>query len=676
MSLFNFFKDDDEFADLIASLDRVSASISTTVSQSQDSDSGISSIIYNLLDTESFKYDKVKSKNLQYASEIETLFQSVSIPDERVKRYRIYDEIYETVPLIKRIFKVYIANILQKNPTNPSPILVKFKTSTEIENHQKVKSFVDKFIDFFKIPNKIKQNILPTELLYGDCFVEIIDVKEQLHKLEKRKEFQKSHLFESTRISSILSNNIITKPEKLDSILNSIAQSLIETVRNDIYVDKSSDILTEETPELVDNNELVDFENTNIFNRIILRVHKPHNIIVLQTKYQNRIGYLEVLEDQTSNTSNLTKSLQDVVSKISNLSAGQSGIKLTEKQVSLKLSKLIVKNIFKDKVKDISAFINSLDDVVYSDIAKLIVDVMMNDKDKRKVKKVRFIPVNRMVHFNIPSANNEPYGDSIVDPLVFPAKLYILAQLSNVITKLSRAALVRKWKIEAGPGMMHGNLVQKLKRELYNTRVTIDDIGSIKTMSKIFSDFKDFYTITRQGTPMIDVDVASHGDPSVKIADLEDARREIIAISGVPATYLGYMDVVELREQLVHINVSFATDIADIQETVNNGLLELTDIIAEIVDFGLKPSDYINITLIPPVVLLLQLIETTLSSAGNISGVFQNLQLPFDFYSFLDKYVPYDDWDKFREKSEKFKARQRLTQGAGQQGGGGPMGGF
>ena len=60
------------------------------------------------------------------------------------------------------------------------------------------------------------------------------------------------------------------------------------------------------------------------------------------------------------------------------------------------------------------------------------------------------------------------------------------------------------------------------------------------------------FVLTRQGQRPIDVEVTSHGDPSIKVADLEDSRREIIALSGIPAPYLGYMDVVELREQLVH----------------------------------------------------------------------------------------------------------------------------
>lgn len=38
---------------------------------------------------------------------------------------------------------------------------------------------------------------------------------------------------------------------------------------------------------------------------------------------------------------------------------------------------------------------------------------------------------------------------------------------------------------------MQAGMIQKLKRELYNTRITLDDLSSFKSIPKILSDFKD-----------------------------------------------------------------------------------------------------------------------------------------------------------------------------------------
>lgn len=185
------------------------------------------------------------------------------------------------------------------------------------------------------------------------------------------------------------------------------------------------------------------------------------------------------------------------------------------------------------------------------------------------------------------------------------------------------------------------------------------------------------FVLTKQGQATVDVSVEQMGDPSIKVADLEDSRREIIALSGIPAPYLGYMDVVELREQLVHTNVSFATEITDIQELDTKALNEIIDMVAEIRQFGYKPSDYTTVGLIPPVVLILQLVEMTLSSVGNIAGTFQNMGIAIDPYFFLQQYVPHIDWDKFKQassnKERDDKTKQDLAGGTETGGMGGGM---
>ena len=49
----------------------------------------------------------------------------------------------------------------------------------------------------------------------------------------------------------------------------------------------------------------------------------------------------------------------------------------------------------------------------------------------------------------------------------------------------------------------------------------------------------------------------------------------------------------------------------------------------------------------------------TLSSIGNISGVFQTLQMPIDPYFLLEKYVPYIDWESFKTRADTYMARTK-----------------
>lgn len=200
---------------------------------------------------------------------------------------------------------------------------------------------------------------------------------------------------------------------------------------------------------------------------------------------------------------------------------------------------------------------------------------------------------------------------------------------------------------------MQAGMIQKLKRELYNTRITLEDLSSFKSIPKILSDFKDMFILSKGGQKAIDVEVATHGDPTIRVADLEDARREIMSLSGIPPAYLGYADIMELREQIVHTNVAFATEITEIQEGISANLTRFLDIIASINGLPFKPSEYVQISLIPPIVLMVQLIEMTLSSIGNMFSAFQAMSIPADPYFLLEKYIPYIDWVSFKERAVK-----------------------
>ena len=118
-------------------------------------------------------------------TEVNSLLEKVSIPSERNNRYRVYEEIYRSVPIIKRMMKVYIANILQKNPVNSKCLLIKeapemkveIKTSENFEqNKEAARAFTEKILNHFDITEKLKYKILPTQGLYGDCFVEILHI--------------------------------------------------------------------------------------------------------------------------------------------------------------------------------------------------------------------------------------------------------------------------------------------------------------------------------------------------------------------------------------------------------------------------------------------------------------------------------------------------------------------
>lgn len=161
--------------------------------------------------------------------------------------------------------------------------------------------------------------------------------------------------------------------------------------------------------------------------------------------------------------------------------------------------------------------------------------------------------------------------------------------------------------------------------------------------------------------PFIDVAVQSLGDPHVYTEDLEDQRREIIALSGIPSSYLGWPEPMELREQLVHVNVSLATEISNIQENFNENIEKILDRIFYLCECKYKPSTYLKINLFPPVVLMLQLIESTLTSTSNIINIFRDIpNFSISPMVLLQKYVPYIDWTDMVSQGEQVKIKKSI----------------
>ena len=70
-----------------------------------------------------------------------------------------------------------------------------------------------------------------------------------------------------------------------------------------------------------------------------------------------------------------------------------------------------------------------------------------------------------------------PYGTSIFDKMVQPVKLYTLALMSSIVSRLSRAAVVRKWTIEAGDKRNHEEIVAKTTSDLKSKAITFDKIN-------------------------------------------------------------------------------------------------------------------------------------------------------------------------------------------------------
>lgn len=458
--------------------------------------------------------------------------------------------------MIKKMLKTWLSNLIQKNPVSGKSLMIQDKDAdlminldplSEDYQHRKTvaRLFIDEIMSYFDIINRLKYRILPVMEMYGDCFVEIINLNTFNPGDSKDKKNAEDDVGGSFFLgeSSIvpeqgkigLTRNILTETQKIDNLLKKteydnfsmesvlgdladifvdsnwdeneaiIGESLVPTTdRKEIILREKNEYKNLDTSEfiyeyvqnsagelkpflkfktgesLAENSqpekkrgrprkkiisEQEDLETTmkkmGMTNKIdmsniLMLIHKPTNIVILQTSYGSKLGYVEVADIENVQSTNITQQLSTIIGRI--ISVSNNGTNSQEEILSRLVRKIIQKVVDNaagnqgknSKKKDIDKVLKSLDPEVYNTIKKLIIET---DKDNprrntfRKLK-ARFIPIERMFQYSVPSIDYFPYGQSFIDPLVLQSKLYILSQLSNIIMKLSRAAPVRKWIVD------------------------------------------------------------------------------------------------------------------------------------------------------------------------------------------------------------------------------------
>ena len=295
-------------------------------------------------------------------------------------------------------------------------------------------------------------------------------------------------------------------------------------------------------------------------------------------------------------------------------------------------------------------------------IASLKLLIYQKIKYKSKLK-FRFLTPDSIINFS-GQVNNKfaPYGTSIFDKMVQPVKLYTLALMSSIVSRLSRAAVVRKWTIEAGDKRNHEEIVAKTTSDLKSKAITFDKINQMKNTAEIITDYRDMATITINQQRFIDMEILPMQDRGLPLNDMNDLKQDVIAAGGVPGIYLNITDNVDLREKLVHLNITFANNIINKQATIEDGLDQFLNAMFKKLlkynnfkeqDFNL--SNYINYKLNPPLVLQLQSDEAQITVVNNIVNSLDGLKVPIDPRKILQRYIPNINWDNIHKEGLAYK---------------------
>lgn len=670
--------------------------LNTIVSSSASGGSGASGL--NSLNTNPDLDETTKDLNKLLNTDthdILKLFNDSNIHNNRKKLYDLYNEIAEINPIAYRMLKVYVDNILVKNMQTKQFLNVvdneqNDKTEQLDENIKKiVKSFFKTVLVYFDLQTKLKNNILPSTLKHGDYYLEIVDLSPISRIIENRIELiQESISFPdktgNKRSKYKCNMGIIELPNKIQGVQESYAMDpteanasarLASLLTDKVTIEESdinflNDILNLEKEEDPDKNNTFDFNNFQDLNfeslkDIHLRLVEPSSVIKIEMDGIN-FGYL-IIEDIKEKLEGEEINLyQRFMSDDGNNTKSDKNEEIT-KEITEKFTKEII-----SKLNGVIGQNNNFIDTLPEELS-LSLKVILYQKIKQRAKlKFRFLEPNDLINFHTNIDKFAPYGTSIFDSIVLPVKLYTIALMSSVISRLSRAAVVRKWNIEVGNRRNHSQIVQNVQKELKTKNITYDDLNSMKNISQIMTDFRDIATVTKNGQKFIDLELMPAQDRALPLNDLQELRNELIAATGIPSVYLNIGDNTELRETLVNLNIGFANTIAGYQGYIEDGLNNLFNSLFQIVlknnnyDFkNFNISQYFKIAINPPLVLQLQNNEAIISTISNMIGTLSQAQMSIDPLMLFEMYAPQINWKKIQKGGEteiKEKIKENIMQ--------------
>ncbi len=658
-------------------------------------------------------------------NDILKIFDDATIHQNRKKLYELYGEISNINNIAFRMLQVYINNILIKNGQTKQFINVidneynRYVAGIDDEIKDNIKKFIKTILLYFDIQQKLKNKIVPETLKLGDYFVEIVDLSPVDNILDNKISIlQESIEVVESKSSSRSRNGNGLYPkrgprynigrmaffEDCTTLADSTSRELreaagdfdVEGSKSNFHSKMSSILMNKTDKAFIIQEDDLGFWNDvmnedGYFDRefsldefqdldfdavedLYLRLVSPAEVLKIE-KDGNHYGYLliENLDDE-DDPNNEIDMYQRFLSDDGDDDGNRNDITGEQEE---KLADALVDSI-SDKLAEIisrdSGFLSEMPEELNSSLR-----VIAYEKIRKKSKlKFRFLQADRLVNFHTSIDKFRPYGTSIYDPIILPVKMYTIAMMSSVISRLSRASVIRKWNVEVGTKRNYPELIEKVKKDLRSKSISYDDLNSIRNISQVMTDFRDIAVISQNGQKFIDLEIMPMQDRALPMNDMNDLRQELIAATGVPSVYLNVGDAIELRETLVNINIGFSHTISNLQGYFEDGLNDLLNAIFDIIlkkngmNTDFKLTQYFKISLNHPLVLQLQANESVISTVSNIVGLLTQANIKFDPMVIFEKYCPDFDWKELEASAEvsiKKEIKEKLMQDGG--GGGG-----
>ena len=446
-------------------------------------------------------------------------------------------------------------------------------------------TMIEAMEDEFKLPQKLKNHIIPNTLRFGTYYVYTVPYSEifKQHVLRKNKT-KSSNGVSLESYTDVSLNESINKPLGEQSKVTTKDVSAFNAVLENFSIIPDEDIPI----PLIEGGELdgligAKFEKAqrqmrkngearnlkvaqdgtvdkdtdfSSVNDCYVQMIDPRKLIPV--KIMNEvIGYYYIHEEETiKKKSPFTTTLN--LQGNSNVSS-EDAERVFMKSLTDKIVKSFDKSYLETNAKFKDLILNSL---LYHDVYG-------------KKLKYQFIPEEYITEFSV-NKDEEGNGKSILYASLFYAKLYLAILIFKIISIINKSNDTRINYVKTGIDKNIANKVQDVARTMKQRHVNFNDLLNYNTMvSKAGASREIYMPVGASGERGIEFDILSGQDVPLNTELMEMLRTGAINATSVPSVIMNYVNEADYAKTLVMANSKFLTTIIGLQMDFNPQITEL-----------------------------------------------------------------------------------------------------
>lgn len=209
-----------------------------------------------------------------------------------------------------------------------------------------------------------------------------------------------------------------------------------------------------------------------------------------------------------------------------------------------------------------------------------IAEIIMAHKFSEGKLSFIYIPENEVIRFVV-NEDEENRGHSIIEPTLFPARMYLMLTLYNMLYTLNNNTTRIHYLRSSGLNKDYAGQVQRAMRKFQSRRITIDDIYSFSgVLNKVGGMGEMVLPSGRNDYKALETDTIEAVNNPINMDFLEQQRRQAISGTGVPhLMMINAIDEADFAKTLEMANSRFLSTVGSYKIDFNEVITKMYQVI-------------------------------------------------------------------------------------------------